>query len=65
MYIHHVFVLLTNVLARSLRTILNNDHLEVLDRLMGQALQEFVHLVGAVEHRNNDGILHVIIKLKK
>mgnify|MGYP007120827190 FL=1 len=38
MYIHHVLISLAHFLARSLRAILYDDHLEVLFRLMGKAL---------------------------
>ena len=39
-----------NVLARNGRAVLHHHHFKIREGLCRQALQEFVHLIGAVEH---------------
>jgi hypothetical protein len=54
MQIKDVCVLVANILAGFLGTVLHNDHLKVLTRLLGQTLKQLVHLVGTVENRNDN-----------
>ena len=54
MQIKDVCVLVANILARFLTSVLNNDDLEVLKRLMCQAFEQFVHFIGTIEDGNDD-----------
>ena len=60
--VHLLRVFLQHLLAGNGGTILHNDHLEVLDRLIRQAFQQLVHLVGTVIHGYDDRIFHVYSK---
>ena len=54
MQIKDVCVLVANILARVFTPVLNNNNLEVLERLRAQALKQLVHFVGAIENRNDE-----------
>ena len=49
---------LAHLLAGAHRTILHHNHLEVAQRLCDEALQQLVHLFGAVVHGDDDGVFH-------
>ena len=60
MYVKHVGMAVANVLTRFVAAVLNNDNLEILERLTLKTLQQLINLVRAVVYRHYKGIFHII-----
>ena len=58
MKIQFVGVSAADILARHLTAVFNDDHLKVFLRLVTKTLQQLIHLIRAVVHGDNDGVLH-------
>ena len=54
MQIKDVCVLVANILARFLTSVLNNHYLKVFECLGAKTLKQLVDFVGAIEDRNNN-----------
>ena len=57
--VKHRLVLFRNSQTRNRRTVLDYNHFKIFKMLLYEALQQFVHLVGTVIHRYDDGISHI------
>ena len=60
MYVELLRVFLTHLPTWHRRAILHNYHLEVVHLEPRKAVEQFVHLVGAVVNGNNKTILHCL-----
>jgi hypothetical protein len=62
MEVETVGIAVADLFAGCLRAILHHNHLKVTHGLCREALEQFIHLVGAVEHGDDDGESHGVFR---